>query len=159
MVKKTPTKFIGNAGEHYVMGELLKRQILAALTPRDTPGIDILASNNGKTARIRVKTKSEGMKVWHWNTKKDGTIFLDLQEQGDFVVLVNLALNVQDMEFFVIPTNLVEQLLIRIHQEWLITPGKKGQQHFTGNRMRQLNYIKCKVTLAGFKDRWDILWV
>ncbi|MDX1411893.1 MAG: hypothetical protein R3351_07020, partial [Nitrospirales bacterium] len=55
---------IGNAGEHYVMAELLKRGYIAALAPRNAPGFDILATNGDKTVKIRVKTKSEQYDVW-----------------------------------------------------------------------------------------------
>jgi hypothetical protein len=35
---------IGNAGEYYVVAELLKRGIIAALAPRNAPSFDILAT-------------------------------------------------------------------------------------------------------------------
>lgn len=63
---------IGNAGEYYVMAELLKRDIIAALAPRNAPGFDILATKGVKTVRIRVKTKSENYDIWQYSAKKDG---------------------------------------------------------------------------------------
>jgi hypothetical protein len=35
---------IGNAGEYYVVAELLKRGVIAALAPRNAPAFDILAT-------------------------------------------------------------------------------------------------------------------
>ncbi len=43
---------IGNAGEFYVMAELLKRGVVAALAPRNAPGFDVLATKGSLTARI-----------------------------------------------------------------------------------------------------------
>jgi len=50
---------IGNAGEFYVMAELLKRGVIAGLTPRNARAFDILATKDNKTVKIRVKTKSQ----------------------------------------------------------------------------------------------------
>jgi len=57
-IKEGRGNFIGNAGEHYVMAELLKRDITSALAPRNAPAFDILAAKDEKTVRIRVKTKT-----------------------------------------------------------------------------------------------------
>ena len=67
---------IGNAGEYYVVAELLKRGVIAALAPRNSPAFDILATKNARTVRIRVKTKTEKYDVWQWAIKKDETILI-----------------------------------------------------------------------------------
>jgi len=54
--------FIGSAGEYYVMAELLKRGIISALAPRNTPVFDILAVKGKSSIKIRVKTKSQ--EIW-----------------------------------------------------------------------------------------------
>ena len=43
-VKAGKGTLVGNAGEYYVMAELLKRGIIAALAPRNSPSFDILAA-------------------------------------------------------------------------------------------------------------------
>lgn len=62
---------IGNAGEYLVVGELLKRGIIAAPAPRNSPGFDVLATNGIKSLNIRVKTKTEAADSWVWVCKKD----------------------------------------------------------------------------------------
>lgn len=60
---------VGNAGEYFVMAELLRCGWIAGLTPRNTPDIDILAINNGQEVRIRCKTKSKQYAGWQFNAK------------------------------------------------------------------------------------------
>jgi hypothetical protein len=48
---------IGGAGEFYVMAELLKRGVIAGLTPRNDRSFDILATKFNRTIKVRVKTK------------------------------------------------------------------------------------------------------
>ena len=57
-IKSGEGTLIGNAGEYYVVAELLKRGVIAALAPRNDPAFDIIATKGSRTVRIRVKTKS-----------------------------------------------------------------------------------------------------
>ena len=150
---------IGNAGEHYVVAELLKRGIIAALTPRNAPNFDILATNHGKTVRIRVKTKTEQYDIWQWAVKKDRAIFHELADQDDFTVLVNLTEDHQKMNFYVIPTKLINEWLVRDFEKWLATPGKGGRQHNPSNVKRSLSYKLYKAALEQYHNNWDILWL
>ena len=157
-IKAGEGTLIGNAGEYYVMAELLKRGIVAALAPRNAPAFDILATKEGKTARIRVKTKSEDYEVWQWAVKKDGSIFRQLAEKGDFTVLVNLTSRTQNLEFFIIPTYLLNQWLLAIFKKWLDTPGKRGRGRSKTNPKRNLNRRQFAEQIEKYLDTWDILW-
>lgn len=149
--------FICNAGEHYVMAELLKREITAALAPRNAPAFDILAAKGNKTARIRVKTKSESQETWQYAVKKTGLIFKDFSENGDFTVLVNLADDTKNLKFYIIPTKIVEKWLQDDFIEWLTTPGKGGRPRSETNPKRHLSQKKHAGELKGYLN-WDILW-
>lgn len=157
-IKAGEGTLIGNAGEYYVMAELLKRGIVAALAPRNAPAFDILATKKGQTVRIRVKTKSEGYEVWQWSVKKDGSIFGQPPEKGDFTVLVNLTSRTQNLEFFIIPTYLINQWLVAIFCKWRDTPGKKGRQRSETNPKRNLNRRQFAEQIEKYLDAWDILW-
>jgi Holliday junction resolvase-like predicted endonuclease len=74
-IKSGEGTLIGNAGEYFVVAELLKQGVIAALAPRNAPAFDILATNQDKTVRIRVKTKTEEYDVWQWSAKKMGASF------------------------------------------------------------------------------------
>lgn len=78
--------------------------MIAALAPSNAPAFDILATFKGKTVCIRVKTKSEAYVIWQWSVKSDGSIFQNLREKDDFTILVNLAQETKDLQFFIVPT-------------------------------------------------------
>jgi len=149
---------IGNAGEYYVVAELLKRNVIASLAPRNAPSFDVLATRGERTVRIRVKTKSEENPGWHFVAKRDGSIFKDLNNKNDFIVLVNLTRRTSDLAFYILPTVLVDRWLKEGFEQWLKTPGKKGQPHNPENRVRKLDLVKYEAELAVFRDNWDILW-
>lgn len=157
-IKAGEGSLIGNAGEFYVAAELLKRGIIAALAPRNIPAFDLMATKNDRTVRVRVKTKSEEYPEWQWVVKKDGSIFRSLSENGDFTVLVNLAMNNSALKFFVVPTKLVNQWLREDFEEWLRTPGKFGRSHSDANKKRHLNEHKRAPDLAPYLNNWDTLW-
>lgn len=147
----------GNAGEYYVVAELLKRGIVAALVPRNTPAFDVLAMRNGRTAQIRVKTKTEDYDEWQWVVKKDGTVFRSLSDVGDFTVLVNLAIENRDLRFYVVPTKTVNVWLKEDFEKWLATPGKHGRAHDPTNTKRHLSEQKHAEDLAGCLNAWHVL--
>ncbi len=157
-IKSGEGTLIGNAGEYFVTAELLKRGIIAALAPRNAPAFDILATDRDKTIRIRVKTKTEGYDIWQWSVKKDGDIFRFLQEQGDFTVLVNLTDETKNMDYFIVPTNLLNRWLAEDFKNWLATPGKGGRIHASDNPKRNLSYPQYESRLEQYRNNWDILW-
>ena len=154
-IKAGEGTLVGNAGEDYVMAELLKRGVIAALTPRNAPAFDILATKNGMDARVRVKTKSEDYDIWQWNAHKDGTIFRLLGEERDFTILVNLAAKIEELSFYVVPTKKLSAWLSKEHEQWLQTPGKDGRKHSDENRKRHLNQKKHESLIAPHLDDWD----
>ena len=178
-IKSGLGNLIGSAGEHYVMAELLKRGVIAALAPRNAPGFDILATNSslgtrtGKTVKIRVKTKSGKYDTWQWLAKNDNqdgtkkTIFpyLDLSPSkadsaqcDDFTVLVDMTEDHREMSFYIVPTWLLNKWLVEIFMKWVSTPGAKGQQRDASNRKRTIGLKDYGNELAKYRDNWDCLW-
>ncbi len=157
---------IGNAGEYAVVSELLKRQVIAALVPRNTRAFDILATKGGKTVRIRVKTKSADVDIWQWAAKRDGTIFPDLAgDPNDFLVLVSLGAGTDRNLYYVLPTRVVDAWLQKGYRDWLQQPGKRGTPHRASNSKRHLSHSgRTKIpadsedSLKRYADTWDILW-
>ncbi len=148
---------IGNAGEYYVMAELLKRGWIAALAARNAPDFDILATKDGRVVKIRVKTKTEQFDPWQWVVKQDGVIFRNLTDNGDFLVLVNLTENHQKMDYFILPTSMIDHILKKDYQLWLDTPGVKGQPHNPANKKRTMSYKKYQQFLDEYRNHWDLL--
>ena len=157
-IKSGEGTLIGNAGEYFVMAELLKRGVIAALAPRNAPGFDILATKPEKTVRIRVKTKSEEYNEWQWMVKKDGSIFRYLQSEEDFTVMVNLTVETKNMDYFILPTSILNNWLYEDFKTWLATPGKGGRLHSSDNPKRNLKYITYAKKLDEYRMNWNLLW-
>jgi len=137
------------------MAELLKRRVIAALAPRNSPSFDILATKGDKTVRIRVKTKSAKYHDWQWMAKKDGSIFRGLSRRSDFTVLVNLTPETKDMQFFIVPTFRLNALIKTDFADWAATPGRHNRKHDATTRKRNLAQAKYKDR---FSTDWNVLW-
>ena len=157
-IKAGEGTLIGNAGEYYVAAELLKRGIVAALALRNAPAFDILAAKGGRTVRVRVKTKSEEYTVWQRVIKKDGSIFRDISREGDFRVLVNLTKETKNLQFYVVPTALLNRWLVRDFNEWVSTPGKNDRPHDATNKKRHMGFPRFRDRLLDYLHNWDVLW-
>ncbi len=151
---KRGSTFTGNAGEHYVMAELLKRGVVAALAPRNTPDFDILASRERRTVHLRVKTKSEHSPGRRFRAKKDGSVFFNVRKKDDYIVFVNLADDARGMACYIAETSRVDRWLREDHRKWLATPSKSGQAHRDTSVRR--------ILLAKYRDKlstdWNMLW-
>jgi len=157
-IKAGEGSLIGNAGEYYVVAELLKRGIVAALAPRNAPSFDILATKENRTVRIRVKTKSQEYSDWQWNAKKDGSIFRDLSEHGDFTVLVDLARETKDLKFYIVPTYQIDAWLKEDFKKWVETPGRNTRPHDPTNKKRNLSQKTYTHELSKYLNQWEKLW-
>lgn len=163
-IKEGQGALIGNAGEHYVMGELLKRGWIAGLAPRNAPAFDIIATRADRVVRIRVKTKRTEFSDWQWTTHKDGKIFrhLDDRDTRDFLVLVNMEGNTTGCsEFFVLLTHEINRWLEEDFETWRLSPGPHGRKHSEANRHRSLKHPEAKQpyflgsdVVSGRKDRF-----
>mgnify|MGYP001445102562 CR=1 FL=1 len=150
-IKKGEGNLIGNAGEHFVMSGLLIHGWIAALAPRNAPSFDILAVKNDKTLRIRVKTKSADFDSWVWNTKKDGTIFKDLQKNDDITAMVDLTHDVEHSQVFFVPTYILDKLLMADFDAWRKSLGKNGHIRDESSHMRRLSIAKYQNELAQYR--------
>jgi hypothetical protein len=151
---------VGNAGEHFVMAELLRRECVAALAPRNAPAFDILATRGGRTVRIRVKTRSAAKAdKWQWTAKAAGTIFPELGEADDFTVLVTLPENPGERpEYHIVPTEGLEKRLREGYERYRGTPGRRGQPRGLTSKHRCLTPKDDADWLAEHEDAWEKLW-
>ena len=166
MKRSIPADFAGHAGELFVAAELMRRGWTVALTARNSRAFDLLASRGDKFANIRVKTKTSASLVFRWNAKPTGDIFLDLNQRNDFCVLVDIPQNEETSPiYYVVPTPFVDKWLRDDFEAWVSTPGAKGQQRATDNKVR-LFYVDEQIgktgrgyvqKLAPFKGAWRLL--
>ena len=60
----------GNAGEYFVMGELLRRGLDAQLADRNTKGYDLLVGRSGQRTLRKVQVKTARSRSW-WVNRAD----------------------------------------------------------------------------------------
>lgn len=156
-VKEGRGAFLPNAAEHYVVAELLRRDILADRTPRNFPDFDVLATAGHRAANIRVKVRSEEAKDWTWQARADRTVFRDLAEEGDFTVLVHLEGRDVPARYWVVPTAELDRKLREGFAAWVNTPGQKGP-HDPSSKMRRFpTNDEERRWLEPFAGRWDLI--
>ena len=130
--KKTAkdTAMIGNAAEHYVMCQLLRRNLIAALALKGVPEVDILVSDRRSNSLAEIQVKGRRF-------SKDGSWTMNAKHERDDFVRPRLFYCFVDFgksddeepKCWVIPSKVVADILKRSHQAWLDTPGKGGRPH------------------------------
>ena len=148
MKKELTNGLTGVAGEYAVAMELSKRGIIATVTLRNTKGIDILASNDdgSRTVSVQVKTSKNKAKKWILSEKSEKQT-----SENFFYVFVNIDLHGTDLDFHVVPSQIVADFIAKNHKNWISSPGKKGQAR---------NDSSIRVFLdkeSKYLNRWDLL--
>lgn len=117
----------GVAGEHFVCAELAKRGWVAALTAKNTPAMDVIATrlDASAIARIQVKTRSTSYRRAHRVSR------IELNGPKDFVVLVDIGDVDESPQYWVVPAGVASSLI-------------KSEQIRTSD-------------IEDFRDRWDLL--
>ena len=140
---------IGNCGEYFVAAELERHGFTVAVPMSNTPDFDILAvskNDSNKQYLIQVKTQSGRIPSWTLN-KKNETL------EGHNIVYIFVTLNEYDIpDYYIVPSKVVAKTIKRTHQEWLDTPGKKGQKHNDGT-MRKFRLTED----SEYKNAWNLL--
>lgn len=138
----------GVSGEYFVAAELSRRGFIATLTLKNTRGVDILVSNADakKSAGIQVKTNRGSKKVWMLTQKSE-----DFYADNLFYVFVNLHEVGVMPGFHIVPSKVVAAIIKAGHQQWLDSPGRKGQKR-NDNNMRNFHDPKSE-----YLNRWDLL--
>ncbi len=143
----------GVAGEYFVAAELSRRGWIAAMTIKNTPNIDIIATTpNGKrTLNIQVKTRSIGNRQG-WILNKG----IETLVSGDnfYIAFVDLKGKDEKPDYFLIPKNLFARWIAKRHQAWLVTPGRAGRAH-VDNPIRAFDRPQFKE-FEKYHNNWDI---
>lgn len=130
----------GAAGEHYVMYQLLRRELIAALAPAGVPNCDIIVSDQVGdrlfAVQVKVRTDDGIPDAWHMGKKHEA-----ISSPNLFYAFVDFAESVKDQpSCWIMPSGVVAKVLAKSHSAWLAVPGAKGQAH-NDNPLRRLR--KC----------------
>lgn len=142
-MKKLTRQLSGIAGEYYVAAELSRRGYLAAITLRNSDGVDILISDlsGEKSFSIQVKT-TQNKRKWMLTKKVE-----DDKSENKFYVFVNIPNdNNGQPEYFIIRAKYLSKHIQIGHADWLSKPGRNGKKRNDSN-VRQFDpqYIPEKV--------------
>ena len=156
---------LGAAGEHYVMCQLLRRGLIAALAPAGVPNTDIVVTDDvgDRLCAVQVKTRQEKGTDggWHMGAKHE-KIFSDAL----FYAFVDFGKNASEFpNCFIVPSSVVASVIRRGHEKWLEAPGKSGQQRKDSDFRRFLpDYEKMGIDigcgtgwLEEYRENWDLI--
>lgn len=156
---------LGAAGEHYVMAQLLRRGLIAALAPVGVPNADIVVTNDVGDRLCAVQVKSRLAKGtdggWHMRAKHES-----ISSPFLFYVFVDFGASLGDRPTcYIIPSAVVADTIRSSHALWLSTPGQRGQQRKDGDFRRLLpDYDKVGLMLGrgagwldAYRERWELL--
>lgn len=156
-IKAGKSAIIGNAGEYFVVGELLRRDLVAALAPRNAAHFDVIATQGTKAVGVRVKTKTAAAKIWRWNIKKDGSIFGDIRE-NDATVLVDLNDGDSPVDYFVVPTSKLDAKLKADFKRYVDLPGPTGRKHNPDGKIRAIGDQPGHLEwLEPYRGDWSLI--
>jgi len=149
------TTAIGNAGEHLLMAHLLQRGYQAFMVDRCNTAFDIACVVGQNTSLLRVKTTTANL--CKWTAKNDGTIFLDMRQDGDLVALIDMRKGVSESEIYFVPTTIVNQELEANRKHYLSFPKKNGEaRKDTPLRGLHLSGEPTPTDISyGFHKKWE----
>lgn len=145
---------IGIAGEYFVVAELTRRGYVASLTSKNTKSIDALVSDKSgnQVAAIQIKTcNNPNYQRWKMGSGAESNYAKSL-----YYVLVNLNAGAEPL-YYVVPSEYVAYSVKQSYEEWLQTPGKKGQPH-NETAMRIFEFVD-EDEEEQFKNAWHLLGI
>ena len=153
IVEKVNSTILGAAAEHYVLCQLLRRNMTAGLAPAGAPRADIIVSDAdcGKLAAIQVKARRDigSDHGWHMKAKHE-----EISEKLLFYCFVDFGSSlISSPQAWIVPSEVVARVLRIAHQTWLATPGQRGQAR-NDNAMRRFVPSYHKLGLAEYSEGW-----
>jgi hypothetical protein len=123
------SSLLGAAGEHFVMSQLLRQGLIAALAPAGVPNCDIVVTDDigERLCAVQVKTRRDiGVDGgWHMGRKHEGltasTLFYCFVDFGRTTIQPPIS--------YVVPASIVADVLELGHQAWLNRTPPLGSAH------------------------------
>jgi len=145
---KSSSQLAGVAGEYFVAAELSRRGSIASITMRNSPGIDILATDirAKKAVTIQCKTSRSSTKGWILSDKAEG-----FTPKNHFYVFVRLGAADDSPKYHIVPAKIVAKYVSSRHQAWL--KGKKPN----GGQRKDSAMRKFRDEDNKYLGRWNLL--
>lgn len=138
----------GVAGEYFVAAELTLRKYVAAITLRNSRGIDIIASSadGSRSLSIQVKSSSGGAPSWLLGASAER--FFSASHYYFFVVLKTLG---DRPDFHIVPSKVVADSVSESHRTWLSQPKRDGSAR------KDSSMRKFSDHDGTYLERWELL--
>jgi hypothetical protein len=137
----------GVAGEYFVAAEICRHGMIAAVTLRNTRGIDIIATRPDNTSvTIQVKTVQKGASKWMLSKDDEKS-----RRPNHFYVFVILHGYDGQPEYWVVESDYLSLSLRKSHRKWMSQKGRDGGMH-KDSSMRIFGSPKKE-----FHNAWDRL--
>lgn len=145
---KPSSQLAGVAGEYFVAAELSRRGFIASITMRNSPGIDILATNlkAKRTVTIQCKTSRSSSSSWILSDKAE-----DFTPINHFYVFVRLGEAEDRPAYHIVPSKIVAKYISTRHRAWLRGTKANGGQR-KDSAMRKFRDDEDK-----YLEKWDLL--
>lgn len=150
--KEVEGGYIGKAGEHAVLSELLFRGYNAALMSVDV-GVDIMASKNNETFSIQVKTRNISKKhdAFHFNLR---IVSFERHNAGRTFYIFILRENGK-LDYLILPLNEIEK---SIDEEFIHVVGNGKLYRITIKKRDGKIYLGRKENnVSYYLNRWSII--
>lgn len=150
---RTTYNITGVAGEYFVVAELSRRGWIAALTLKNTPNIDVIATTPDglRSINIQVKTRSiKNRQGWILNKKIETLV----PSKNSYIAFVDLKGLEERPDFYLIPRNPFSRWIAQRHSHWLATPGRSGRVH-VDNPIRGFDKSQFKH-FEKYHNNWNI---
>ncbi len=145
---KPSSQLAGVAGEYFVAAELSRRGFIASITMRNSPGIDILATDirAKKAVTIQCKTSRSSTKGWILSDKAES-----FTPKNHFYVFVRLGAATDRPAYHIVPAKIVATYVSSRHQAWL-----KGKEPNGGKRKDSAMRVFIDAE-DKYLEKWDLL--
>lgn len=145
---KLETTLTGIAGEYYVAAELTIRQFVAAVTLRNSRGMDIIASaaDGSRSYSIQVKSSCNSVPSWILSAKSE-----NFCSDTHFYVFVRLKDYTVRPDYYIVPSEVVARTIREDHQSWLSESKKDGSARKDTSMRKFTDHDNV------YLERWDLI--
>lgn len=145
---KSSSQLAGVTGEYFVAAELSRRDLIASITMRNSPGIDIVATDMRakRAVTIQCKTSRSSTKGWILSDKAER-----FTPKNHFYVFVRLGATKDSPAYHIVPAKIVAKYVSSRHQAWL--KGKKPN----GGQRKDSAMRKFRDEENKYLGRWELL--
>lgn len=147
MNQRLEKSLVGACGVFHVSAELSFRGWVTMPTIRNTKGIDIMATKDGKAVNIQVKTNSYGKSHYPLGKENEELVSEDL-----FYVFVTLKSEIERPDFFIVPSKLVADYIRKTHDHWTTLPPRINKRAYEGVTAGEIAEVREKSAMRRFPN-------